>query len=272
MTIEDVSSEETDSTSTVEESVPQTESTEAVQQEAAPAKQEENVPFHEHPRFKEIIEERRQYKEELAQARGYMEALQKQMEGLKQPQTAKQPEGPKYKQLIDELQTYNPGFAKSYEEILTKLEKAEQQAEQATQLQTRLDNYERQDFQDKANSRLKSLLETNKIVGKTGEKYQREIYALASQEESQGKKLSIQDVERLFTMVHTDHSAYVEELKRDTLKGYVKEKAKDAAPATTTGGAPATTGSKKLPSLDSDEGMEAAVKWFAKERRAARKV
>lgn len=270
MQIED-ESVESDSTSTVENTDSQSESTEAVQQDAAPAKQEEQVPFHEHPRFKELIEERRAFKEQLDQMRGYNEALQKQMEGLRtaQPKSVNEP---KYKQLVNELEGYNPAFAKSYEELITKQEQMEKRLEEAAQIRQELEQYKQAEFQSKANSRLESLLTSNKITGKTKDRYEREIRALAMQEEIQGKKLSLQDVDRLFNSVHTDLNAYVEELKRDTLKGYVKEKKQDAAPAPTTGGAPATSGAKKLPSLDTEDGMAAAIQWFAKERRAARKV
>lgn len=275
MLIEDTeaSSEETGSTATTEESASQTESTAAESQEAAPVKKEEtSTPFHEHPRFKELIDERRAYKEQLDQTKGYMEALQKEMQALRTAQP-KPVNEPKYKPLIDELKTINPVFAESYQEMLSGLETAREKAALAEKLQERLNAYEEREIQTQAVTRLNTLLDSNKISGDLRKRYEREIQAIAQNEVAQtGKKLSVQDVDRLFQAVHTDYTPFLESVKRDTLKGYVKEKKQDAAPSSTTGGAPAVSKGKKAPSMDTEEGMQAAVKWFADQRRAAKKL
>ena len=70
---------ETGDTSVTEESGSQSESSEAEPQQAAPeTKQEEKpAPFHEHPRFKELIEQNRNFKEDAAQRAQAMEAMQR---------------------------------------------------------------------------------------------------------------------------------------------------------------------------------------------------
>lgn len=270
---QEVSSETTDSTPAVEESAPQAESEGAAPQAAAAEKKEEsNTPFHEHPRFKELIEERRTYKEQLDQTKGYMEALQREMQALRTAQTPRQANEPKHKQLIEELKAINPAFAEFQQELIQNLEEAKKEASTAKTALSRLDAYEQREFQTQAVSKLQSLMDTNKIPENMRVRYNREVRALAGEEESQGRKLGIQDVERLFKTVHDDYTPFLESIKRDTLKGYVKEKKQDSAPATTTGGAPAVSKAKKLPSLDSAEGMQQAVKWFADQRRAAKKL
>jgi hypothetical protein len=274
MTTEETeSSEQTSDTSVAEESASQTESVDASTQEAAPSKKESEsqVPFHEHPRFKELIEERRAFKEQLDQTRGYTEALQRELQALRVPRQDNKPEEPKHKELIEHLRSINPSFAQFQEELINNLEATRKEASIAKELQKRLDAYEQREFQTQALSRISNLMESNKIPESLRKRYDREIRALAYDEEIQGKKLGLNDVDRLFKSVHDDYTPFIETLKRDTLKGYVKEKKQDTAPASTTGGAPQVPGKKKIASLDSEEGFRGATKWMAEQLRQAKR-
>lgn len=270
---EEVSSESTDSTPAVEESASQTESSGAETQEAAPDKTKEapEVPFHEHPRFKELIEERRAFKEQLDQQRGYAEAMQNELRAMRSAQAPQKVSEPKHKQLIEQLKAVNPEFAAFQEEILSNLEEAKKEAALAKEVQKRLENYEQREFQTTAVSKLNSLYEQNKVPETLRKRYDREVRALAYETESQGKKLGIQDVEKLFNSVHGEYAPFIESLKRETLKGYVQAKKSDSAPAGATGGAAFTPGAKKFSPLGSQEGFQQTTKWLADELRKAKK-
>ena len=273
MSEEEVSSEEQESTPTPEESAPQAESEGAEPQEAAPVepKEEPQVPFHEHPRFKELIEERRAFKEQLDQAKGYMEAMQKEMQALRQPATPQKKEEP-YKQLLDQIEQVNPQFAAYQRQLLQDLEQAKSQAGLAKEVQSRLEQYETRETQTQALNRFQSLMEQNKIPEGFKKRYEREVRALAVEEESQGTRLTVKDVDRLFKSVHDEFTPFIEGIKRESLKGYVKDKKQDATPAAATGGAAVSKGAGKLPSMDTQDGFQKTTKWLAEQLRAAKKV
>jgi hypothetical protein len=268
---EDTESSETqDLSPEVAESESQTESSGAETQAAAPEepKEEPSIPFHEHPRFKEVLEQRRAFKEQLDQAKGYMEALQKEMQALRQPAAPQAVKEPKYKPLIEQLKAVNPEFAGFQEEILNKLEQYEKRAEIPEQLQKRLDAYEQRELQNNVKSSIQSLYEANKVPETVRERYQLEMEAIVHREEAQGKKLGLQDVERVFKSVHNTYQPFLENLRRETLKGYVQAKAQDTAPTPVTGGAAISSSTKKL-RADDEVGL---VQWLAKGLREGKKI
>lgn len=273
---ESESSEQSGGTSVAENTESQPVSDDAEKQEAAPETKKETVPetpFHEHPRFKELIDERRAFKEQLDQSRGYMEAMQKEMQELRRSSQAPKPASePKYKQLIEQVRAVNPEFAQFQEEMLKDLESSKQDALSVKELKQQLESYKTQEFQNQAVSKLTSLMDQNKIPDTSRTRYDREIRYLAGVEESQGKKLTLKDVDRLFKSVHEEYSKFTEDIRRDSLKGYVKDKANDRSPAPTTGGAAVSSGAKKIPSLDTQEGFQQTVKLMAEHMRAAKKI
>lgn len=272
MTLEEVSSEEQETTPSPEESDSQPESEGAEKQEASPEKpkEEPQVPFHEHPRFKELIEERRAYKEQLDQTKGYVEAMQRELHAERAARQVKPTVSnePKYKALLEQVRAVNPEFAQLQEELMSSLEEAKKEASNSKKALDRLDAYEQREFQNAAISKLSTLMESNKIPDPMRKRYDREVRAMAYEEEMQGKKLSLADVDRLFKAVHEEYAPFVESIKRESLKGYVKEKKSDTAPAGATGGTAAVAGTGKFKADD----QESLVKWMAKELRASKKV
>lgn len=268
----EVSSEESVDSSVNEESTSQVESSEAGPQEAAPEpKEEPQIPFHEHPRFKEIIDERRAFKEQLDKQSGYLEALQRELQASRAAQP-KPVNEPKYKPLLEHLKAINPEFAAYQEDILNRTEAAEKRAAAAEEVQKRLEAYEQREFQTSALNRLQNLYESNKIPETIRTRYDREIRSLAYDQEIQGKKLSLKDIDNLFSSVHNEYTPFLESLKRETLKGYVQGKRSDSTPAPATGGAAFTPGAKKFKPVDSQEGFQQTTKWLAEQLRAAKKV
>lgn len=251
---------ESDDTPVVEESAPQAEASGAEQQEAAPeVKQEEKLPpFHEHPRFKEVIEQNRSYKDQLSQYQGALERLQQQMETLKQQNVPKQ-EVPKDPFLSD-LEKVNPAYAKSLQSVYDRAAKAEQ-------IEQRLQQYEQQQFAQQAYSRFDNLLSTAKVSDSDKEMYKDAVEAEVFRREAQGKKLGLNDLDSIFNQFHTKYSKFKEDMERSITAKYVTAKKSDTTPKGATGGAATAPTMKKYAAND----FEGQAKWLAEQIRQMKK-
>ena len=264
---------ETDDTSVVEESGSQPEASEAEQQEAASKEtQEEKIGFNDprhpdHPRFKELIESNKAYKQQFEdfgrreeEYRRSLERLQTQMEMLRQQSAPKQ-EQPKDPFLKD-LEQVNPEYAKSLEAIYQKAGKTEE-------LERRLAQYEQTQFREKVQSRFNSLFEANKVTDEFDrEMYERAVKAeIYERENVRGEKLGLEDLDKIFNNYHNRYSKAMEERNRKLTASYVKEKATDKTPKATTGGAPASAGVKKIAAHDT----AGQAKWLADQIRQMKK-
>jgi len=256
----DQSVEQTDDTPVVEESTSQVEASGAEQQEAAPeVKQEEKpVPFHEHPRWKEVIEERNSFKQGMTEYKQALDRLQQQMETLRQQATPKQ-EAPKDPFLAD-LEKVNPAYAKSLQSIYEKASKAEE-------IERRLQAYEQQQFAKEAYSRFDNLLATNKVGEADKELYKDAVEAEVFRRESRGQKLGLNDLDAIFKQFHDKYSKYMEDRERQITAKYVTAKKSDTTPKSTTGGAATSSAAKKIAAGD----LQGQAKWLADQIRQMKK-
>jgi hypothetical protein len=254
------SSVETGDTSVSEESVSQTESNDAPEQNAqVEAKTEEKpAPFHEHPRFKELIEQNRAFKEESSQRQQALEAMQRELQSLRQLSTPKV-EKPK-DQFLSDLEKINPEYAKSFQSVMDRAAKAEA-------VEQRLQQYEQAQFAERAVNHFNKLLESSKITDPMDRKlYERAIRAEVYEKEARGEKLGLKDLDKIFSEFHTEYSKAMEDRSRKLTASYVQEKTKDKAPKSTTG-LPAAPGSKKLAAGD----FSGQAKWLADQIRSMKK-
>ncbi len=257
----EVSSEETDNTPVVEESGSQPESSGAESQEAAPEKipEEKPAPFHEHPRFKELIEQNRTFKEESALRAQALESMQRELQYLRN-QAAPKKEEPKDAFLAD-LEKVNPAYAKSLQAIYD-------QAGKTTQLEQRIAQYETQQFQKEAINHFNSVLAANKVTDPYDRKmYERAVRAEVYDRESKGQKLSINDLDKIVNDFHAEYKQAMESKERANTAKYVTAKKADTTPKGTTGGVASTPGAKKLAAGD----IAGQAKWLANEIRAMKK-
>lgn len=259
---ESVSSEVTDNTPVVEESASQPESSGAEQQDAAPEKtpEERPAPFHEHPRFKELIEQNRSFKTQAEEYQRSLQTLQAQMEMLRQ-QAAPKKEEPVDPFLAD-LEKINPAYAKSLKSVYERAAKAEQ-------IEQRLQQYESQQFAQKAYSRFDNLLSTAKVQDEVDKDvYRAAVEAEVYRRESRGEKLNLEDLDKIFNSFHTRYSKAREDMERKITAKYVSDKKSDATPSPVTGGAATSPTMKKFSSVDAPE----TVKWLAEELRKSKKT
>ncbi len=260
-------SEQTDSSPAIEESTSQVEASGTGTQEGAPEiKQEDKpLPFHEHPRWKEVIEERNSFKQGMSEYKQALDRLQQQMETLKQQATTpKAIEQPKQDVFLNDLEKVNPEYAKSLKAIY-------EQAGKTTQLEQRIAQYEQQQLAEKAYNHFNSLLSTNKIENAVDQElYRNVVEAEVYRRESRGEKLGLKDLDGIFNQFHSKYAKAMEERERAITAKYVTAKKSDAtqSPKGATGGAATSPTAKKMAAGD----FSGQAKWLADQIRQMKKT
>lgn len=243
---------ESNDTPVVEESAPQAEPVGAEAQASAPERQEEKqAPFHEHPRFKELIEQNRYFKEQDARRAEALEKLQGELQYVRNQVPKK--EVPKNQFIVD-LEKVNPEYAKYMESV-------QLQAAKSEELERRIASYEQQQFQEKAINHFNSLLEGGKITDPMDRKiYERAIRAEVYERESRGEKLGLKELDKIFNEFHGEYKTAMDTRERNITSKYVTAKKSDTTPKGATGGAASAPVSKKFKSIDSPD----TIAWLAK--------
>lgn len=240
----------------------QPESSEPEQHEAAPvqAEEEKPAPFHEHPRFKELIEQNRSFKEQSESYQRDMIRLQTQMEMFKQQAQPKKEE-PK-DQFLADLEQVNPAYAKSLKSVY-------ENAAKTQQLEQRLQQYEAQQFQEKAIGHFNSLLSNLKVEDSMDKDlYGSAVRAEVYEREARGEKLGLKDLDSIVNKFHNTYSKAMEERSRKILASYGQAKRSDSTPTSTTGGGAVSPKMPKFSSIDSPE----AIQWLASELKKNKKT
>lgn len=255
------SSEQSGESSVSEESVSQAEPTqEAATQDEKPVQQEEKpAPFHEHPRFKELIDQNRSFKEQSERYQQELSRLQQQMESMRQQVTPKKEEP--VDPFLRDLEKINPEYAKSYKSLY-------EQAQIAKQIQQQFQEYQQQQYAQKAYSHFDGLLASAKIEDPTDkELYKAAVEAEVYRREAKGEKLGLKDLDGIFNSFHGKYSKYLQDKERAITAKYATAKKTDQAPAPATGGAATAPVAKKFSSIDSQD----TIKWLADQLRAAKR-
>lgn len=236
-----------ESTSGSETASPVQSQSEAPVQEAQ-AKPEQNVPFHEHPRFKELVEQKNQYATKYSQLEEGYKRLEAQLKQLQTPQKVEQSAQEK---ILERLQGIDPEFAGFQKELVTKLAMAEQVKQELEQLkqERQQEVYQRQ--AQEANQNFEKLCADNKIP-KHMEIFYREAIANAAM----SKNSSVNDLPVLFKEAHERLSKSFEEFRRQDREAYAASKKSDKVPASQTGGIPA---SAKPAQADNKDSVKAAI-------------
>lgn len=189
-----------------------------------------NLPFHEHPRFKELVEQKNQaisQQKALEERYAQMEARVKQLTESSKPQTADKDE------LIEHLRTIDPRLADRLEKMTKALPTVES-------MQQKLESFERQQAVSNAVSRINSMHDANKV----SPELKNFINSQLDLKYMQGQ-LNLQNLDTEYKNVHEQFKKYEEAIKRTTLEGYVPAKKADAkAPTSQPKGKPATSTSK----------------------------
>lgn len=175
-----------------------------------------NTPFHEHPRFRELVEQKN---EALSRARDLEDRYREmnaRVEALSKPKT----ETPK-DELIERLRGIDPAFADRIEAI-------QKQAAVAEQLQDRIQQFELTQMQTQAVSTVKSLHDQFKVPEEHRAIYNAQLELAATR----NPNLTIKDIPGLYKAVHDSISKVFEASSRTQRESYVQGKKADSVPST----------------------------------------
>lgn len=216
------------------------------QQEAASNVQKE-APFHEHPRFKELVQQKneyaqktQQYEQSLAQMQSKFAAMEQQLGQYNQSQK------PTYDPLFDRLKGIDPEFQGLVKSMYDELQQLRSVQDKIPQLEEFANHSRAEKTAAEANSKLESLYSSNKVSSELRPFYDAQIKARVYELETNGQRLSVRDLDSIFKDIHDSTSKFYEGIRRKERESYVSEKKKDAAPATQTGGAAAGIPSQQM--------------------------
>lgn len=214
------------------ESAPAVQTQESAPQQDAAAKSQEQ-PFHEHPRFKELVEQKNQFAQRAEQADKSYKQLQAQVAQLqKQYNQSNQPQKPSYDPLFKELESVNPKFAEFIKENYTKAQQVDILQQELAQVKEFQNSYQQQ----QALSQFDKLCEDNKVDPNFKEFY-KEAVANAANASNAG----LDALPNLFKQAHERLGKSLEAFSRAQRESYVAAKTADKKPATQTGGTAASS-------------------------------
>lgn len=232
-------------------------SQEAKAQAPADPNNNSNVPFHEHPRFKELIEEKNKYREELNAIKQQSAELQRQFQASQQP-----PKAAEVDKMYERLKGIDPEFAEYLKEL-------KQTAGKATQLEAQMQEQRESQFVQTAVSQVNSLHEKNALSPALREIYNQQLDNLYMQ----GKIRSASDLEGAYKQIHEQYAKVIEDVRRAERESYVADKTKVAkVPVSAPRGAPARAPSKTEFSKDPNTAKSQAIQTILQQVRAEKEI
>ena len=216
--------------------------------QASPAA-EQTTPFHQHPRFQELVQQRRDSEERAKAIEARYTELEQRIQQM-QTSSAKQ-EDP----LLTRLKQIDPEFGSRFE----KLAGLESQVEQVNQWRQEM---QMEQDRQQASQNLSDLYKQYNVSDSMRTRYEREIKALAYE----NPNLGIKDLPNVFKAVHEDFTKWQDEFRRKERESYVTDKNASKTPQSVTGGtAPAGSKPNTTPMSKQD-----AIDQMVKEMRAAK--
>lgn len=206
---------------------------------AAPKQEQDTTPFHEHPRFKELVEQKNEALKRYQDMESRYKTIEQQISSLKE---SSQPKGPtEFDQLILDLKKIDPRLASA-------LEAQAKSAKSSEALQARLDAFEKQS-QESARSqqvqtavaKINQMHESNKASPEIKQFINDKLDLMYMQ-----GKLSLQNLDQVYKEQYDTIKKYEDSLTRSIRESYVKDKKKDSSvPTSQPKGAPAKAATKK---------------------------
>lgn len=193
---------------------------ESAEQQGSSSK-EQTTPFHEHPRFQELIQQRRELADRVSSYEQRMSDMQRKFESMQQANQPAKQEDP----LLSRLKGIDPEFGERFEKLTT----LEAQVEQFKNWQQ---EQVMESYRTQASSTLDNLYKENKVPDHLKVRYDREIKAIAY--ENPG--LGIKDLPQVFKSVHEEFTKWQDDFRRKERETYVAEKATTKTPSSVTGG------------------------------------
>jgi hypothetical protein len=212
------------------------------------------VPFHEHPRWKEVMEERNTERQRAQALESQLQNLQRQFQDSQKSQS--KPQDPMY----ERLKGIDPEFA-DY------LKEAREQAALAKQLQEELQGLRQEQFTTSAVNKFNELNKANNVSPELAKFYE----AAMEREYSQGRIKTLADVEKAYATMHDGMKKYFEAQERAAIEKYTSSKKKDSSsPTGQPKGRSAVQGQKIEFSQNPQEAKAQLIKHIAQTMKAGR--
>lgn len=211
-------------------------------------KPKEEAPFHEHPRFKELVEDRNQWKTKSSDYERRMADLDRRLQELSAPKKA-DPAQAERQELMTRLKGIDPAFAKLMEELSDKAGRVDQVGQT---VQEREAEYVR----STAMNTINSLHSENKVPKEFQELIQSQIELAAMRD----PRIGLHNLKEVYQKVHSSVNGLIENVKRSERESYQKAKTADSSsPATQSRGVPAKPGGKPMEFSKNREEAKAQV-------------
>lgn len=168
------------------------------------------APFHEHPRFREIIDQNKGYRSEL-------ETLKKQLAEISANRSQPQQNKPDIHPFVQELEKINPEYAKYIQGL-------EQKVSRIDSLDSKLSQWENMSMRDKYEASVSKMLDENKVSAPLKAVYKELLDAKAL-----SGQYTLNDLSRVFSDIHSTVSGALDAQKKEAISSYVKDKSKSAS-------------------------------------------
>lgn len=227
--IEDQSGVENTEVSQEPQDESQTESEQGQEAAQQASEQEKPLPFNEHPRWKEMLEQRNAERQAREQLQSQIAEMQKRFEELSKPKDNKPDFNQVRTKMAERLKNIDPEF----HEYMSLLE------QQALSAKEELQSFREEQFVNRAVSRFDELTKADAVPTELAALYRAQL----DQQYREGKIRSMEDLEKSYKSIHEPMKQFLEAQKKSHLDQYVKTKKVDAAkPAAQPKGRQATPG------------------------------
>lgn len=227
------------------------------QQAAAP--QEKEVPFHEHPRWKEVMEERNAERQRAQALEARLAEMDRRYQELSKPRSDKPDFESVRTKMAERLKGIDPEF-QSYMQLLE---------EQALNANKTVESIREERLVENLKSKFDELAAKSSLNPALKDLY----FSKMDAEYRAGNLRSAEALEKAFKSIHEPYSKHQEELKRQAIEEYTKAKKADATKPTgqPKGKAP-TPGKTDLSKMSPQEQRQFMNKQIVNQLRAGRET
>jgi hypothetical protein len=181
--------------------------------EQQPKPDSDSTPFHEHPRFKELVEQKNKYADSYKQLENRYAEMEKQLRTLSERTKPQETQD----QLIARLKGIDPEFGERFEKLdATQKELAE--------LRSWRQQVEAEQTRTQAVNTVMTLHSQNKVPDDLQQLYNEQLEAMYARD----PKNFVRDIQGAYKHVHERMSKLLDSVKRQERESYVSNKSQDA--------------------------------------------
>ncbi len=235
----------------------QPELSEGQEAKQAASQQQKEVPFHEHPRWKEVMEERNAERQARAQLEGRIAEMQRQFAEERKPKSST----PDFNEVRAKMGERLKGIDPEFQAYLSQLE------DQALSSKQELAAFREEQFVNRAVGRFDELNKTNSVPKELEGVYRAQLDAIYRE----GKIRSMDDLEKAYKGIHEPINKLLADREKAYLEKYTAtKKAAASTPAAQPKGRTATPGQVPRTFANDQQRKAAMVKDVVTQLRASK--